>query len=87
MLLIVRWFKYKKDLKTAIGAADTQAILYFLFQVLYAVFHAYIKHDKLEDFNIFIWILVVFPLAIIVRVLYYKFQGIDLTKPDYEGKL
>jgi len=86
MLLIIRWFRYKKDPKTAIGAADMQAVLYFLFNIGYAVYKVYIKHE-ISGFNFLIWLVIVLVLSIIVRKLYFKYQGVDPTKPDYEGKL
>ena len=86
MLLCVRLFRYKKDLKTAVGIADIHAILYFLFNIGYAAYKVYIKH-AIFGFNFLIWLLIVLVLSIIVRKLYFKYQGVDPTKPDYEGKL
>lgn len=82
--ILVRWFRYKKDMKSAIGSADREALLYFLFNLGFAIYKTYITHVTPEKFSIFKWILIIVPLSILFRKLYFKYQGIDQTKKDYE---
>lgn len=86
-LLLVRWFKYKKDLKSAEGTADREAFLYFMFNIVYVIYKAYIKNDISHGFSFIIWLLIITVLSIVVRKLYFKYQGIDPSKPDYGGFL
>lgn len=86
-LILYQWFKYKKDLESAEGSADREALLYFLFNIGYAIYKVYIKREISEDFNIIIWLFIIIVLSIFVRKLYYKYQGKDSTKPKYGGYL
>jgi hypothetical protein len=84
-LILYQWFKYKKDIKSAEGSADREALLYFLFNLGFSIYKAYIKKDILEDFSLVIWLLIIIPLAIIFRKLYHKYQGVDPSMPDFGG--
>jgi len=87
MMLIIEWFRYKKDVKSALGTADRESVLYFLYQIGFAVYKIYIEKEiSRENFSFIIWILIVFILAGFVRWIYLKFQGVDPSKPDFEGR-
>ena len=85
--ILVFWFLYKKDLKTAIGTADREALLYFLYNNGYVIYKVYIKGNFSGEFNFIIWLIIIIVLTVIVRKLYFKYQGIDKDKPDFLGKL
>jgi hypothetical protein len=84
-LILYQWFKFKKDLESAEGSADMEALLYFLFNMGYAIYKVYIRKEISEEFSIIIWFLIVLSLSIVVRKLYFKYQGKDPTKPKYGG--
>jgi len=86
-LILVHWFLFKKDLKSAYGSAIIESILYFFFNIGFGVYKAFIKKNVSEDFSFFIWFVIILCLSIIVGRLYYKYQGIDPDKPDYGGML
>jgi hypothetical protein len=83
--IFVLWFKFKKDLQSAKGTADREAVLYFLYHLLYAVYFRLFENESIQDLNFLYWILIIFILSIIFRLIYYKYQGKDPRKPSYGG--
>ncbi len=86
-LILVHWFLFRKDLKSAYGSAIREAMLYFLFNIGFGIYKTFIKKNVPEEFSFLIWIVIVLSLSIIVGRLYYKYQGIDPNKPNYGGML
>ena len=86
-LILVHWFKLKKDMKSAIGSADMESLLYFLFNIGFSIYKVYIRKSVQGNFHFVVWVVIVLVLSITVRKLYMKYQGIDTNKPDYMGML
>ncbi len=85
--MFVRWFLFKKDLKTAHGTASRETLLYFIYNIGFAVYKVYFSENTEADFYFFIWVVIIIFLSILFRKLYNKYQGIDENKPDWMGIL
>jgi hypothetical protein len=83
--ILVNWFKFKKDLESAKGSATREAILYFIYNVIYYIIKKYAISNSTEGTNFLIWCCITFILSILVRITYFKYQGINKNKADYLG--
>ncbi len=83
IMIFIFWFKHKKSPIAARGTASREALLYFIYNILYAAIKLSIDKQYSEDFNLFIWIIVIFILSLFLRRLYLKYQGVDKNHPDY----
>lgn len=83
IMIIFFWFKHTKSPIAARGTASREAALYFLYNILFAVFKMSNNEQNSENFNWVIWILIILVLAIFLRILYLKYQGVDKNHVDY----
>ena len=84
--IFIGWFLYRKDLKSAKGTAIVEPTIYFLYNLLYAIYKIYVKGEMDgSNFNILIWILILVFFSYLINRFYLKFQGVDASKPDFGG--
>lgn len=77
-------FNLKKNLKMANGAADLHAFLYFMICLLTLIFDRYIFKNTMNDFSFWYWFLLMMPLVISFRKIYFKFQKIDSERSNHD---
>ena len=73
-------FKKKKSKYMAEGSANLSSILYFLFSLFLLLYHVYYKKDAPEDYAFWKWLVIILPLAVLLRYLYFKHTARDPTK-------
>jgi hypothetical protein len=83
--IFVLWFKYKKDLKSAKLSAERETVLYFIFNLLYAIHLKYLSKNDISDFSLIFWIIIIFFLSFFFKIAYNKYQGKDPNKADFLG--
>ena len=84
--IIVGWFLYKKDLKSAQGTAIVEPIIYFLYNFVYAIIEINRRKDAIQsDVNLLIWSIIILFFSYLINRFYIKFQGVDTSKPDFGG--
>lgn len=80
--LLIDDFKWEKSEYMAKGSAGLFSTLYFLISLAVLLFHVHGKKDAPEDYAFWKWLIIMIPLTVIFRILYYKFQAKD---PNKEG--
>jgi len=80
--LLVTRFKWKKNYKYAEQAANGNSGFYAILCTIVLIID--IKNGIIEFslLNIFVWFIILVALIIIVKKLYFKFQGIDIAKKE-----
>lgn len=72
--LLIDSFKWKKSDYMAKGGADFYAFLYFVISLMVLLYHVYSKKDAPEDYAFWKWLIIMLPLTILLRILYYNCQ-------------
>ena len=70
--LIIWNFKWKKNNKLATGAADVNAALYFIICFIVFLYDKYKVDSISENYSYIDWFILIIPITVIVRKLYYK---------------
>lgn len=78
--LILDDLTWKKSKEMASGSADVFASLYFVISLLVLLYNVYIKHNAPTDYRFWKWLVIMVPLTVIFRKLYYKLQAKDPKK-------
>ena len=82
--LLIWGFKHKKNLNLAEGAANVNAILYFIICLLTLLYDRFYLKNNAVDFSFLTWLLIMIPFVVIFRHLYLKFQHIDPERGDHD---
>ena len=82
--LLIWNFKWKKNNKLATGAADINAILYFIICLGVFLYDKYIAESISEHYSFIDWLILIIPLTIIVRKLYFKYTVKDPDRGDFD---
>lgn len=81
--LLLHDFTWKKSEYMAKGSADLLASLYFIVSLLVLLYNVYIKNNAPENYAFWKWLIIMLPLTIIFRIIYYKFTGKDFSKKGF----
>jgi len=81
--LLIFDFTWKKSEYMATGSANLISIMYFILSLIVLLFNVYILRNSPEDYRFWKWLIIMFPLSIIVRFLYYHLQAKDKTKKGF----
>ncbi len=81
-LIIDAFFDEEKEEDIANGAASFNSIGYFTISLIVFLYHLYIKKTELGANAFWKWLLIMLPLTIIFRILYYRWQGKKSQKQD-----
>ena len=82
--LFITFFRLKKNIDMAHGAANFHALLYFLICFFTVLLDRYYLGNTNVNFSWVNWFILMLPLTIIFRMLYLKFTKIDPDRGNHD---
>lgn len=81
--LLIHDFFWEKSDDMAAGSANIISIGYFFVSLFVMIYNVYVKKNAHPEFSFWIWLLIMIPLTVLVRFLYYHLQARDPTKKGF----
>lgn len=82
-LLYFSFTEFKKSKYMTRSLADGHSFFYFLFCLGTLVIDAYVNNNATTDFAFWKWSIIMIPLTVLVRNLYYKYTAKDFSKKGF----
>jgi len=80
--LFIDQFTWKKSPRNARKFAGGNAVYYFIINLLVFIYCIYTQYIPFSKWKLIVWSIIVSLFSLLVRELYYSYQGIDFNKSD-----